>query len=132
VVNKADIGASALRTANELQAALGMGTGREDDWSPPVLLTSARDGEGIRELVDQMEGHRQHLEATDTLGERRLRGRVAYVLESLQRAYGVHGIESAGGREALEQRVRASGSATSVLLTTLGQEIEAQIAERPA
>ena len=132
VVNKADIGASALRTANELQATLGMGTGREDDWSPPVLLTSARDGEGIRELVDQMEAHRQHLEATDTLGERRLRGRVAYVLESLQRAYGVHGIESAGGREALEQRVRASGSATSVLLTTLGQEIEAQIAERPA
>lgn len=129
VVNKADLGASALRTANELQAGLGMGTSREDDWTPPVLLTSARDGEGIRELVDQMEAHRQHLDARDSLGERRLRGRVAYVLESLQRAYGAHGIDRAGGRDALEQRIGSSESATSVLLATLGQEIEAQIRE---
>ena len=42
IVNKADIGPRALRTANELQAGLGLGTAREDGWLAPVLLTSAR------------------------------------------------------------------------------------------
>src|SRR5690606_10972382 len=51
VVNKADLGAIAERTASELAAGLTLGARRPDGWSPPVLLVSARDARGIDELV---------------------------------------------------------------------------------
>src|SRR5947208_840056 len=54
VINKADRegaerGAFAVRSALELRAAT--------DWSPPVMLTVATQGDGVRELVDEIEGY---------------------------------------------------------------------------
>ena len=132
IVNKADIGPRALRTANELQAGLGLGTARDDGWLAPVLLTSARDGDGVPELVASMQAHREHLDTTGVLAQRRRKGRMAYVMESLERTYGSYGMEAVGGRAALEQRILASDSPTGALLARLGQEIETRLSEQPA
>jgi LAO/AO transport system kinase len=58
-VNKADR-EGAERTVAELKAMLELGTG-ERDWNPPILLTVAKDGRGIRELVKEIARHRKHI-----------------------------------------------------------------------
>jgi len=42
-------------------------------WEPPVLATVASRGEGVAELVDALDRHRAHLEASGGLAERRRR-----------------------------------------------------------
>ena len=124
-VNKADLGAMAQRTASELEAGLGLGERAESDWTPPVVLVSARDGRGVRELADALAGHFAHLVASGGLLPRRQRGADAYVLEALAHRYGSYGLERAGGRAALEKRLRADPSpARFALVASLGREIE--------
>lgn len=55
VVNKADRG-EADKKVMELQAMLELGQKRSS-WQPPVMKTIARDGEGIKELLDKAESH---------------------------------------------------------------------------
>lgn len=55
-VNKADQ-EGADRLARELEAMLSLATGRP--WQPPVILTVAREGRGVRELWQALQGHRQ-------------------------------------------------------------------------
>src|SRR3989449_4930062 len=72
VVNKSDK-EGAGEAARDLRHMLKMGA--EQDWTPPVVQTSAATGEGIDELWDAIEGHRKHLEATgrgDELRRQRL------------------------------------------------------------
>ena len=73
VVNKADLGPPAERTAAELQAGLGLGERTEEGWEPPVLLTIARDGKGVAEVLRDLTAHRAHLEETGGLAVRRER-----------------------------------------------------------
>lgn len=124
-VNKADLGAVAQRTASELEAGLGLGEREESGWTPPVVLVSARDGRGVRELVDALAGHFAHLVASGGLARRRQRGADAYVMESLAHRYGSYGLERAGGRAALEKRLRSDPSpARFAMVASLGREIE--------
>jgi len=124
IVNKADLGAVAERSAAELEASLGLGAARADGWTPPVLLTSARDGIGIAEVLEKIEAHRRHLETAGELATRRRRSRSAHLLESLESRYGSYGIEALGGFEALAKRVEASGETTASLLAELAAEVE--------
>jgi LAO/AO transport system kinase len=125
VVNKSDLGAAARRTASELRGAVSLGERSDSRWDPTVILASARDGDGIRELVSAIDAHRQHQLETDSLRERRLRGRETQLLQMLERRYGSFGMERLGGQQALSERVRADGSASTVaLLDRLGREIE--------
>jgi LAO/AO transport system kinase len=128
VVNKADVGPLAVRTAGELTAGLGLGE-RPDvgpqGWTPPVLLVSARDGTGIDALVLEIDAHRQFLEVSGTRALRRLRARDAFVHESLLRRYGVHGLEAIGGAAGLSARLRDARVASAWDLSLrLGREIE--------
>ena len=133
VVNKADQGPAAERTQNELIAGMGLGEARPDGWSPPVLLVSARDGKGIREVVDTIRAHRAHLEQSGRLAERRLRGKVASVLQTLERRYGSYGIEASGGRKALAGRVRQAGARSVPAITrALADEIEQRLQGGPS
>lgn len=50
VVNKADL-AGADRAMAAVQAALALGTGHRDGWTPPVLATTAAEGAGIEAVV---------------------------------------------------------------------------------
>src|SRR5437660_2004952 len=62
VVNKADRD-GATEAARDLQHMLKMGSG-EQEWTPPVVKTSATTGDGIGDLWDAVESHRKHLEST--------------------------------------------------------------------
>jgi len=125
VVNKADVGESALRTARELAAGLEMGRRGNADRARPVLLVSARDGTGVEALVDAIDAHRREQEANGELRARRERCREAFILESLANRYGSHGVEALGGRRAVAERVRAEPTASGfALAAAIGEEIE--------
>ncbi|MFH0816701.1 MAG: methylmalonyl Co-A mutase-associated GTPase MeaB [Methanobacteriota archaeon] len=58
-VNKSDR-EGADRAVAELKAMLELGTeGRE--WTPPIVMTVAKDGKGVAELAGEIAGHRAHL-----------------------------------------------------------------------
>jgi len=126
VVNKADLGAVAARTAGELEAGLGLGwRDGTAGWTPPVLLTSARDGTGISELVLTIRAHRRHLESSGSLEARRARSKEAFVEETLERRYGSYGTAQLGGPAGIASRVREARDASAFsLVLALGREIE--------
>ena len=125
VVNKADVGPPATRTASELESALALGPRDSAGWQPPVLMLSARDGSGIDDLVDALGAHRRHLIDSGELRARRAAGRDAHVVESLARRYGSHGLEQLGGARAVAERVREDAAhSTFAWVDVLGREIE--------
>ena len=133
LVNKADQDpAMAERTAAELSAGLGLAQAREGGWQPPVIVGSAREGQGVRELVDAIRAHRTHLQAQGRLTPMRLASRVAFVSGALERRYGSFGIEALGGLEVVSARVRDDSSPSPTSLThALGEEIEAALRSKP-
>jgi LAO/AO transport system kinase len=110
VVNKADHGSSATRAASDLKSALS--TLRQvgaAEGELQVLLTSARDRQGIGELADALIAHRQQLGAGGVLA-RRGQGRMAWALEWLARRVGSLGIEALGGLPALQATLEAASA----------------------
>jgi LAO/AO transport system kinase len=69
-VNKADK-SGANDTARDLSSMLELGHGRDPDWSPPIVLTTASADEGIDQLWDAVRGHEKHLRSGDRLDQRR-------------------------------------------------------------
>jgi LAO/AO transport system kinase len=67
-VNKADR-EGANEALRDLEAMIRMGT--RTDWTPPVVRTSTVEGTGSDELYDAVVSHREHLEETGALAERR-------------------------------------------------------------
>jgi LAO/AO transport system kinase len=70
IVNKADR-PGVERVVGELEAMLSLDEdwAHRDDpdvWKRPILITVARDGDGIDEVVDAFESHREFLERTGT------------------------------------------------------------------
>ena len=68
VVNKRDHPA-AKTMLNEVRSILSLDS--ERDWRPPIVLTEAVKGEGIKELWDKVGEHRAHLESNGLLEDRR-------------------------------------------------------------
>ena len=79
VVNKADR-EGAHEVVRELGQMLHLGAAR--DWDPPVLTASAPKSEGIDELWEAIERHRQHLGASGALQSKR-RDRLIREVQSL-------------------------------------------------
>jgi len=102
VVHKADLGAAATRTRNDLESilALGPGPGADPDWTTPVLSVSAQTGGGVGELVEALDEHGRYLADSGQGARRRQRSRVARVLDAFQSTYGSYGLELLGGRDA--------------------------------
>lgn len=71
VVNKADH-PMAQTMIREVKSVLALGHSRDLEWQPPVVATRAVDGEGIPELVAQLDAHGKHLVDSGQLEERRL------------------------------------------------------------
>jgi len=82
VVNKADRdGADAA--VRELRHMLTLGERRgPGEWRPPILKTVASRGEGLDDVVEALEKHREWLEETGELQARRVR-RAAHEVESI-------------------------------------------------
>ena len=68
VVNKRDHPA-AKTMLNEVRSILSIGA--ERDWTPPIVLTEALQGEGVEDLWAAVGDHRRHLEESGLLAERR-------------------------------------------------------------
>ena len=123
-VNKADLGASAERTADELSAGLSLAQ-RTEDWSPPVLRISARDDSGLAGLEEALARHRAWLAGGERLALRRRRGRDAAVRDFLSREHGRVGLEAAGGLAAIDEALgREPATPGFALAARLGEEIE--------
>ncbi len=69
-VNKADRD-GADRTRRELRTMLTMGERREGAWRPPVVKTVATSGEGVDELLGEIERHATWLAESGQLTQRR-------------------------------------------------------------
>ncbi|GEM48061.1 methylmalonyl Co-A mutase-associated GTPase MeaB [Deinococcus cellulosilyticus] len=78
VVNKCDL-PGADRVVRELHATVTLGI--TPDWMPPAVKTNAQKGEGIAELLQALQDHRDHL-GEEGLRERRLH-RLRFELRSL-------------------------------------------------
>jgi LAO/AO transport system kinase len=106
VVNKADLGASATRTARELEAGVHLSEREAKSWQPPVKLVSARDGTGIDELIAALDAHHGDALATGGLRARRVAGRERFVIDALTRRYGSYGLAKIGGNDGALARMR--------------------------
>jgi LAO/AO transport system kinase len=72
VINKADRdGADQVR--RDLRSMLALADRPEGDWRPPVVKTVAAKGEGLDEVVAEIDRHRAWLESTGELERRRTR-----------------------------------------------------------
>lgn len=71
VINKADRD-GAQSTRRELRSVIAMADRLENAWKPPIVLTVATRGEGVSEVVEEIENHRVHLSSGDGLRNRRL------------------------------------------------------------
>jgi LAO/AO transport system kinase len=91
VVNKCDH-PLADTMVREVRGVLSLGP--QGAWKVPVVRTEAPRGEGIAELLEQVDAHRSHIEETGSLAERRARNLRAEVL----------GIATARVRRRLEHR----------------------------
>ena len=81
VVNKADRdGANA--TVRDLRAMLALGQRQPGAWRPPVLTTIASRGEGVAEVVSEVNRHRDWMLSTGDLDGRRL-ARASAEIEAL-------------------------------------------------
>jgi LAO/AO transport system kinase len=112
LVNKADgeQQAAAKRTRGEYARALDLLRPASPSWRPPVLLASARTGDGIPALWNAVLAHREALSASGELEARRRQQARAWmwslVDEGLRAAFRAHpGVAAA--IEALEREVEA-------------------------
>jgi len=85
VINKADrAGAQAL--ASDLQTNMNLAETRPW-WRPPILLTQAREGQGVQEVYDAVREHRQAQEQSSRLAEKRRRRRRDEFLKALEEGF---------------------------------------------
>jgi LAO/AO transport system kinase len=97
VVNKSDRD-GAESTVRDLESMLQMGGTTTNGWRPEIVRTIATRGQGIGELLEKVERHREWLVTSGELGRRRIRGlrlRVENLLRDriLELAGEAHGIE---------------------------------------
>ena len=111
VVNKGDQQDLAQRAATDLAVALQAlrrATDRDaSGWTVPVLVTSARDRTGIDALADQIEAHQQAM-LGPRLQARRRSASARWAFGVFARRHGEHGLETLGGRGAVERDVLAA------------------------
>ncbi len=70
IVNKADK-PDAQQVVRDLRGMLALGTTEPGGWKPPIITTTATTGEGLAELVTQLDAHRDWLAASGELTRRR-------------------------------------------------------------
>ena len=107
VVNKADCGNLALKTYHELQALSGRGGRREGGWEPALIMASALEGWGQKELVEALEDRYRRLTAGE-LETLRCERRISWVYLLFLERFGSHGVERLGGEGKILDRLRAA------------------------
>src|SRR5438876_2968647 len=78
VINKADHPLTDTMV-REIRGVLSLGP--KTSWKVPIVRTEAARGEGVEELVEKLEEHREHIRAEGTLEERRRRNLMNEVMQ---------------------------------------------------
>jgi LAO/AO transport system kinase len=100
-VNKSDK-SEAGETARDLTSMLELGHGRDADWTPPIVLTSATGDEGVDELWESIRSHEAHLRTGDRLEARR-RARFGAEIREIVGERLKAALEQAAGEDVLEK-----------------------------
>ena len=99
VVNKADQKALAARAHNDLMVAKAYSSKVLEGWELEVVMASALEGWGQKELVDILEGHRRFLSERGIMEELRRQHRIEWVSMLFSERFGSFGVEVLGGEE---------------------------------
>lgn len=99
VVNKADQKALAKKAASDLMLTKEYSESELKGWELIVVMTSALEKWGQKELVDVLEGHRKFLKDLGMLEEFRHRNRIEWVSMLFKERFGEFGLEVLGGEE---------------------------------
>jgi LAO/AO transport system kinase len=102
----------------EVKAVLSLGP--QGDWKVPVVRTEAAKGEGIGDLLEQIDAHGQHIADKGSLAERRARNLRAEVL----------GIAAARLRRQLEDRASSDPEWERLLDTVIRRQTDPASAAR--
>jgi LAO/AO transport system kinase len=111
VVNKADHPLTDTMV-REIKGVLALGP--RQAWEVPIVRTEAVRGEGMEELVEQLDRHRAHIEAEGTLMDRRRRNLMNEVL----------GIATYRMRRELEASIREDPEVRELLNRVVSREID--------
>ncbi len=103
-VNKSDLGAPAHKTASEIGRSASR-PDRRENWDYPVCLVSAAMHTGIQSFLTHFDRHRRFLVDGGLLGGLRARHQSAWVMRLLKEEFGTFGLELAGGRTDIGQRL---------------------------
>ena len=118
VVNKADHPLTDTMV-REIKGVLALGP--HEGWQVPIVKTEAVRGEGIEELIDRLEEHREYIEAEGTLSERRRRNLMSEVLA----------IATFRMRRELEASVREDPEVQELLDRVVARELDPASAATP-
>jgi LAO/AO transport system kinase len=124
VVNKGDHGRLAQRAAADLAGAIDRlrhaGLGDEGAaFKLRVLVTSARDRQGIDLLLEALEAHRAFF-TPETLVQHRRRGSLAWARALFGRRFGEHGVSTLGGKDEVARRLETAVNAGTTPLAAVG------------
>ena len=111
VVNKAEHPLTDTMV-REVRTALSLGPTGE--WKVPIVKTVASDGRGIAELLEAIEAHREFVESSGTLEERRARNLRSEVL----------GLAAARMRRELEQTISDDDQVSELLERVVRRETD--------
>ena len=117
VVNKADHPLTETMV-REVKNVLALGP--DVSWRVPVVKTEAARGEGVAELLEQIDAHREHITEEGTLEKRRARNLRAEVI----------GLAAAKLRRDLEARAGKDEDVTEMLDRVVAREIDPATAAR--
>jgi LAO/AO transport system kinase len=117
VINKADHPLTDTMV-REVKTALSLGP--QGSWTVPVMRTEAAKGEGVAELLEQVEAHRAHIEQEGTLEKRRERNLRNEVL----------GLAAARLRRELDARAEDDPEVHELLARVVSREIDPATAAR--
>lgn len=118
VVTKADFGQKAERAVGELQGALSLTLSVPGKWKVPVRPVSSNTGEGLEELIGEIEEHQDWLVQNGKLNNVRQEQAVHWLESALATRFGSEGLKVSAaflkeatkqgpfsGKFALEQRI---------------------------
>jgi LAO/AO transport system kinase len=117
VINKADHPLTDTMV-REVKTALSLGP--QGSWKVPVMRTEAAKGEGVADLLEQIEAHRAHIEKEGTLEKRRERNLRNEVL----------GLAAARLRRELDARAEDDPEVNELLGRVVSREIDPATAAR--
>ncbi|MBI3203606.1 MAG: methylmalonyl Co-A mutase-associated GTPase MeaB [Myxococcales bacterium] len=124
-VNKADLGAVAVRAVAELESALRLGAEASGRAEPRVLATSASTGVGIGEVLAALEAHFAAVVAGGQLPAVRRAKNAAWATRLFALRYGERGVDQRGGSRAVRaalERELAGGATLFEALASVAPE----------